>query len=309
MRPIKFLIYAPPFQTDDGGAIVLHRLCALLNDLGYEAYLARLFVGSPIYPQNFLRPLVSLVKYFLLSHFTKLQTNPEWSTPVLSSPSHPLGRDWIVVYPEIVFGNPLQAECVVRWFLHRPGFHMGQFFFGCGEYHVDFNAFAKDFSYPGSRMAKAALNVLAFPFEYYNLDGALPPKLRNGTAYCIRKGKGKPFLHDVSNSVLIDGKSHAEVAAIFKRVNRFISYDPHTAYSWFAVLCGAESVVVPDSGVPKHGWYPDPADRYGVAYGFDDLDWAKQTAPEVLARLKAKEAQSIESVKRFAEDALQFFDK
>jgi hypothetical protein len=308
MRPNKFLIYAPPFRPDDGGAIVLHRLCALLNELGHEAYLTRLFIGGVMYPQNFLRPLGSLIKYLLFTRFTKFQTHSNWFTPVLSFPPRSLGRDWVVVYPEIVFGNPLQAECVVRWFLHRPGFHMGKFFFGSGEYHIDFNAFAKDFSYPGSKMAHASLNVLALPFEYYNLEGALPFEQRRGTAYCLRKGIGKQPVHDVCDSVLIDGKSHTEVADIFKRVKRFISYDPYTAYSSFAVLCGAESVVVPDSGLTKEGWYSDPADRFGVAYGFDDLDWARDTAPEVLARLKAKETRSIESVKNFVEDALLFFE-
>lgn len=309
MRSGKFLIYAPPFREDDGGGIVLHRLCALLNELGHEAYLSRLFIGEAFYPNNFLRPLKSLIKFLLLERFTKLRTHPKWPTPVLSLPPSPLGRDWVVVYPEIVFGNPLQAECVVRWFLHRPGFHTGNLFFGAGEYHVDFNSFSRDFSYPGSRMASSPLNVLSIPFDCYNLDGALPLEQRKGTAYCIRKGKGRELVHDTNDSVLIDGKPHAEVAKILKRVKTFISYDPYTAYSSFAVLCGAESVVIPEPGITKTEWFPDPADRYGVAYGVDDLDWARQTASEVLVRMKTKEALSKENVKKFAEDALAFFDK
>ncbi|AXS80363.1 hypothetical protein HYN24_10225 [Dechloromonas sp. HYN0024] len=107
---------------------------------------------------------------------------------------------------------------------------------------------------------------------------------------------------------MIDGKSHAEVAAIFKRVKTFISYDTYTAYSSFAVLCGAASVVIPDHGVDKYAWYPDPADRYGVAYGFEDIEWALETAPRVLDRMLVKEADSLKNVSLFAEDVLQYFE-
>ena len=38
--------------------------------------------------------------------------------------------DLIVIYPEIVFGNPLGAKNVVRWFLHNPGFFSGKIYYG-----------------------------------------------------------------------------------------------------------------------------------------------------------------------------------
>lgn len=309
MKTKKFLIFAPSYRPDDGGGVVLHRLCALLNELGHEAYLTRLFNGAPVYGNDFIVPLFTLAKHSLLRGLTPFRIHPKWSTPVLSHPPCPLGAEWIVVYPEVVFGNPLQAKFVVRWFLHRPAFHTGRIFFGLGEYHVDFNEFASDFHFPGCRKASFPLNVLSFPFEYYNLEDTSSPEQRKGAAYCLRKGKGKPLVHDMRDSILIDGKQHAEVAAIFKRVKTFVSYDPHTAYSSFAVLCGAESVVIPDSGVSKEEWYSDPADRYGVAYGCDDLDWARQTASRVFSRMKEKEAQSLESVRRFAEDVLRYFSR
>lgn len=308
MNDRKFLIFAPAYRSDNGGGIVLHRLCSLLNELGYEAYLTRFFNGAPVYSNDFVVPLSRIVARSIWNLISPFKVNPEWHTPIIKFPKLPLGPKWIVVYPEIVFGNPLKAQCVVRWLLHRPGFHTGHMYYGSGEYHVDFNTFAENFCFPDCKMASRSLNVLAFPFEHYNMEKALPSDKRAGTAYCLRKGKGKPLVHDLRNSVLIDGKSHAEVAAILKRVKTFISYDVYTAYSSFAVLCGAESVVIPDSGVDKHAWFPDPADRYGVAYGFDDMHWALETAPLVIGRMKAKEAISMENVAHFAKDVLQYFD-
>jgi hypothetical protein len=304
----KFLIFAPAFREDDGGGVVLHRLCALLNELGHEAYVTRLFDGEPVYPNNFIKPLFTLLRRGVWRRFSKYKTNPAWSTPVLKSPGMPMGDDWVVIYPEIIFGNPLQAKNVVRWFLFRPGFHTGRIFYGQDEYHVDFNDFVGDFYFPGTYKSKSILNVLSFPFEHYNLEGALSCHSREGSAYCLRKGKDKPIQHELRDSILIDGKSHAEVAAIFKRVKRFISYDAYTAYSSFAVLCGAESVVVPDVGVDKEYWYPDVADRYGVAYGFDDSEWAHSTSDRVLLRMKEKESRSKENVRLFAEHVMGYFD-
>lgn len=309
MRDRKFLIFAPSYRSDNGGGIVLHRLCSLLNELGYKAYLTRFFNGAPVYSNDFVVPLSKIMARAIWNLITPFKVHPGWCTPIIQSPKLPLGPEWIVIYPELVFGNPLKARCVVRWLLHRPGFHTGHTYYGPGEYHVDFNSFAEEFYFPGCKKASRPLNVLALPFDHYNLQNALPSNQRVGTAYCLRKGKGKPLVHDLRNSVLIDGRSHAEVAAIFKRVKTFISYDTYTAYLSFAVLCGAESVVVPDAGVDKNSWFPDPVDRYGMAYGFDDMEWALETAPRVFDRLKEKEATSLESVSHFAEDVLQYFEK
>src|SRR5574343_1168357 len=110
----KFLIFAPAYCEDDGGGIVLHGLCALLKELGYEAYLTRLFDGEPVYPNCLFRPLFKLFKRAVWRFCTKFKTNPAWNTPVIKYPRIPIADDWIVIYTEIIFGNPLKAKNVVR---------------------------------------------------------------------------------------------------------------------------------------------------------------------------------------------------
>lgn len=99
---------------------------------------------------------------------------------------------------------------------------------------------------------------------------------RKGTAYCIRKGKGREIIHDLKNSICIDGLTHSETAAIFKKIETFISYDVATFYSQYAVMCGADSVVIPHKRLTKDEWRSMPG-KSGVAYGFNDLGWAKET--------------------------------
>jgi hypothetical protein len=142
-------------------------------------------------------------------------------------------------------------------------------------------------------------------FDIYNTNGASDQ--RSGSAYCVRKGNGKQLQHDLNNSILIDGKSHAEVADIFKRVKTFYSYDTTTTYSHFAVLCGCDSVVIPDPGVSEIEWREDPKDRYGIAYGLDNIESARMTAHLVKPMLMEYQKNSVKSVLSFIIEVNDFF--
>ncbi|WP_322031651.1 glycosyltransferase family 4 protein [Paraburkholderia sp. J76] len=96
-----YYIYAPAYRETSAGIVVLHTLCHELNSRGQEAYI----VGTPV-------------------------VNPALRTPVLTAEhanSHrQRGLVPIVVYPEIVSGNPLGAQVCVRYILNTIGRHTGQ---------------------------------------------------------------------------------------------------------------------------------------------------------------------------------------
>jgi len=103
--------------------------------------------------------------------------------------------------------------------------------------------------------------------------------------------------------------NHTEISQIFKRVKTFISYDTHTYYGYFAALCGADAIVIPDEGVTKELWEPDPVNRYGVAYGFEDLESARATAPLLKDFIVSKENQAMDLVRLFVSETHAFFTK
>jgi hypothetical protein len=236
-----------------------------------------------------------------------LQTNPSFNTPCLDIRSaHEIaGNDeYVVIYPEVVMGNPLKAKNVVRWLLHTPGFHTNQTNYGPNELYFRFSVETPYFSHPGSTTSDQFLTVVHFPTEIYNMNGASQD--RQGTAYCIRKGAGKEIVHDLSDSICIDGKSHKEIAEILKRVKTFYCYDTRTAYYYFASLCGCETIVIPDDGISKEEWLPLPISRVGIRYGIDSpKNFSQNTPNDVLAFLKAEEISSIARIKT----ALQEIDK
>jgi len=299
----KFLIFTPSYNENSGGAVVLHKLCHVLNELGYESYVKPYSYSYEVKKNNWMRFIWRLLKWSLLTSIRDFKTNPVFSTPVFKG--NTVGDDWIVIYPEVVFGNPLDAKNVVRWLLHQPGFHEGHYFYGKNELYFKFNSGIDDFHFHGSVTSSNELKVIHYPLEHYNLDGVA--QKRAGTAYCLRKGRNKKILHDTTDSILIDGKSHAEVARIFKKVKRFISYDTYTAYSIFAVLCGCQSVVIPDDGVSIDEWYPNETDRYGIAYGFQNIEEASKTACLVREHVRREEGKVKANVAGFAEEAIRYF--
>lgn len=299
----KFILFAPGYDENIGGVIVLHKLCDLLNKLGYESYLYPCFRNLEISRKNLYLPMARLAKEFILGLFP-YATNKGFNTPLYNGF---VSDEFVVVYPENVFGNPLNAKNVVRWLLHRPGYNTGSVYYGQGELYFDFNDFAKDFKYAGSVKSKLPLTITHFPLEIYNLEGALPRGQRVGVAYCIRKGRDKLIQYPKGEGVVIDGKSHGEVSKIFKKVKTFISYDAYTAYSAFAAICGADSVVIPEPGVDKYEWHPEDEARYGVAYGLDDISDARATAELLRDRFLNKEADNLYLASCFAKEASSFF--
>lgn len=302
----KYIIFAPSYVENSGGIVVLHKLCSILNNLGYESYLYPYFGTYTVNKKNSLYSILRYLKERIFLILNNYKTNPAFNTPIYKLDLKDFNDEYIIVYAEIVFGNPLNAKNIVRWFLHQPGYHNGNIYYGKNELYFKFNSAIKDFDFPESTTSKVELKVIHYPLEHYNTNGI--SSSRNGTAYCLRKGRDKKIQHDLNNSILIDGKSHKEVSEIFKSVDTFISYDTYTAYSIFAVLCGCNSIVIPDDGVSKEEWYPNEMDRYGLAYGFDEIESAKLTAPLVKEHVEKEEENSVANVKNFINEVESYFE-
>jgi len=232
--------------------------------------------------------------------------NKDFNTPVIfPNPDNHFGEDWVVIYPEVTFGNPLRAKNVVRWLLHNPGFHTGKIYYGTNELHVAYSSAISKFQFPGSKTSSLTLEVIDIPFKFY-----YPPETyqsRSGIAYSIRKGKVVDAPFSIDDAILIDGKSHFEIGEIFRSVEMFISYDPLTLYSSLAVLCGCNSVVIPSKGIHEEDWQPDARRRYGIAYGFENIGRSKSTAHLALEGLHAIEKDSTRLVVEFVTEVHKYF--
>ena len=301
---MKFIIISPEYQDQCGGAIVLHKLCHILNKIGMPAYL---HPTRQEYSHNIAGQLRKKTKEIKLI-FKKYKTNPNFNTPLIRYISKKDLESCIVIYPESTDGNPLGAKYVVRWFLHQPGFHTGKINYYPNELYFKFNSCIHEFNFPGSYLSKNELKVIHYPIDIYNTNDM--SEVRNiPSCHLIRKGKDKKKVHS-DESICIDNMSHREIASIFKKAKEFICYDDYTAYSIFAVLCGCESIVVPSDNVSIEDWYPNTEDRYGISYGFSEEQkaWAEQTKHKVLEHILGEHKKSENNVKVCAEEMRLFFN-
>ncbi len=296
----KFVVFADSFNENNGGVIALHRLCDLLNREGQSARLwpSRLPLHDP---QHGWASAWRFFRYYRRAWRRPYKTCERFDTPRATPDDL---ADAVVVYPEIISGNPLRAEHVVRWLLHKPGFHKGHCEYGPNDRYFYYQ---KAFDDPVlNRDADNELKVIYLRDDVYRQTNAGP---RSGACYILRKGKGRPMVHDLTDSVCVDKLSHEQMAAVFNRVETCISYDTYTMYSLFAALCGCVSVVVPEPGVSAEQWYPEPRDRLGLAYGFDDVEHARRTQPLLLPHLKTQETSANGSVRAFISKCAVYFPR
>jgi len=94
-------------------------------------------------------------------------------------------------------------NAVVRWLLHDPGYHSGKIYYDRGEYHIRYNHMVKPFHFPDCHLSERMLEVVEPHLDLFNTQDA--PPVRTGSAYCIRKGQGKPLVHQLEGSTLVDG--------------------------------------------------------------------------------------------------------
>lgn len=306
----KYVIFSPAFDQNSGGIVCLHKLCHHINNLGHEAYLLSYFntylINHLIAPNILFRLIFNYLKYYL----TPYKLHKDWKCKKISLNQFKEidPDDVIVVYPEITLGNPLNAKHIVRWLLHNPGYHSKKIFYGPNELYFRFNSAIKYFTYLNSKCSSDFLKIVSYPIDMY-INKSKNIKKTDKIAYCIRKGKNKKIIHDLTNSILIDDLSHDEVANVFAQCSIFISYDTYTAYSLFAAISGCISVVIPDDNISIEEWYPDPSDRLGIAYGMSEeqINHSINTREYVLERLKEEEALSELDSKRFIIQTQNYF--
>lgn len=299
---MKFVIVCDQYNRNVGGNVVLHKLGYLLMKAGCEVYFHPHVTSKIVGPSNIWRGIFLSCYWFFLSkvNFFTYKRVGLLEKPPLLIRLNDIDSSTVVIYPEVVIGNPLGAKNVVRYFLHQPGYFSGSFSYGVGDLIFKYDDAIFDFVAYGVKVSSVLAKITHYPIDVYNMEDAAVE--REGVAYCVRKGVGKSFIHPVEGAVNIDGLSHEEIAAILKKAKYFYSYDLYTAYSKFAVLCGCISIVVPDDGVAVEDWYPNIESRYGLSYGLDNVEWAQNTAPLMLEKILKDEKDMLSLVIKMTEE-------
>ncbi|MCX5541452.1 hypothetical protein M3A49_18435 [Paraburkholderia sp. CNPSo 3076] len=220
-----YYIHAPGYRETSSGIVVLHTLCHELNIRGHEAYI----VGTPV-------------------------VNPAFQTPVLTAEilnSHrQRGLVPVVVYPEIVSGNPLGAQVCVRYILNNIGRLTGK---QLNEGKDDLIFYYSE-NFIGDK-GKDEIDYLFLPVVDPNLFKPDPAKVRDKTfvfqyRYPLEKIDFSRFPAGTELLSMSTPVSLAELAAKLQTGKALYTYEP-SAVCTEAMMCGCPVIYMSEGGLPE----------------------------------------------------------
>ena len=229
----KFILVSGPYETKRNGIVVLHRLLETLVGLGYEVHVLFMHVpgsqGKLIHTNNpaFYNPV-----------FVKTMKVPQ----ATSSELRDIIQTGVVIYPEIIVGNPLGARNVCRYLLNKEGALQGK----------SMQASESDFVFSFSRLFVKPDQEKFVLFCPPDLDWAkdmtfIDTERRSFDSFYIGKGARyhsaiEPPKHFVE--LTRDWpKTQADFRAVLSATRIFMSYDILSASNMDALLAGALPVV------------------------------------------------------------------
>ena len=241
------VIYTMPLDIECGGITVMHNLAKLINDLNHPRYYAKLFIYNNLKYKN-----------FFCNDFARLDE---------------INDNTIVIYPEIITGNPLGAKHVIRWILLNLGIEMPL------NHYTKWNK--DDIVYVWDKETNNInLKQLASPWLNPIFWKKNNSRLRNKTCFLVKKArlyknfKKIKFFHE-KNSIDINNKSLKDIVNIFNQCKFFYCYDLNTAFVHYAILCGCIPIIYPYKDYSKESWLSGTmSNKNGILYT-KGIAWGK----------------------------------
>lgn len=304
----KFVIVTP--RQGAGGPIVLHALCQSLASLGYDA---RVFIPYwPLVTEKRRRPFFK-IRYFLgllweegkvcvkrLLGKKPLTFFHRSYSVSLYCPVKGCQRKWlpiidddtIVVYPEVVWGNPLSAKHVVRWLLYYYQFAKEPEAYGSRDVFI---AYREQFDCPKLNLDSNLVQIKFFDSKLYK---QINFGERKGCCYIIRKGRNRRDLPLSFDGPVIDAWTEEEKVSAFNKYKICYFYDTQTFYASIAAVCGCIPVVVMEKGCSLENYRKGVDSLAGVAFGEEDIPRALATRDELLKQMNF-DRKNEEAVRKF----------
>lgn len=237
----EYIIWAPPYTHTSAGISVLHYLCHRLNTAGYTAYITG-------------------------------QRNPLWNEQGITKADldKKVTEGAIVVYPEIVSGNPYNAQRVVRWVLNTPGKLGGDKVYPPSEAVFVFEKIYLP-SIPDNRIFTFTPEIEKnFIDKGYERQGAL-----------LWRGKGKDLKASIVPEPFTEitygnPPTRDELAEWFNRAKILYCFDNVTKIIREARLCGCPVRLYPRGEFTKEELIKLES-PYGISWNDNDLVEAQQT--------------------------------
>ena len=255
----KIIIYTPGFEYNTGGIVCLHYLGQFLSKYGYDVFMCA--------EANVLNPLLN-----------KFYNGKQ------------VDEDTIVIYPEIYEGNILNANRIIRWILGPIRVEKMEIVKTWNKndlvYYFNEEPRMKN-NLEKKRVVYKMLSILFLNPLTKNTNGGV----REDYCFTLRKThyyKSITHIHPTDAFEITHYHDQIKCIDIFNNYKYFVCYDPLCFLMIISAVCGCIPIVYPIESVSKNEWLQTLAvseyckehnvdNLYGIAYGLEDLEWAKST--------------------------------
>lgn len=284
-----------------GGTLVLSCLCKTLRELGYDA---KLYMCTDIpfseadvqsfKRQNFKRVIKYKIKHVLIKYFSfipyikKLQNSIDDVSSVdmdgLSfhkNPSIDINNS-IVIYPEVTYGNPLNAKFVVRWLMYFYPYSKSSDAYSTNDLFIAYREYFNDIDLNPNKSIITLNYFDSKLYRQYNFGQ------RKDKCYILRKGrKRKDLPKHFDGPIFDDNMSQHELVKMFNEYRYCYSYDTQTFYTAIAAVCGCIPIVVMEPGKCESDYLGPGEKHLGRAYGdsVEQIEYAKKTRDDLIKKL------------------------
>lgn len=253
-RPSPYYIIAPDYRRNSAGVRVLHMLCDALIRSGHEAYVSAGVVDPRLMTPRLTGDVMALHKS--------------------------QGVEPVVVYPEVMDGNPVGGNVIVRYLLNHPGLLR------------EVSPFGRDdilFSYTRALLQPGMSEDRVLYMPAVDLSIFRPPTdpaTRIAGKACYYQGRHGQALVDpallAADSIEITQQSPGsweDLAALFQSCEFFYCTEP-SGLAAEAVLCGCVAIILPNRYATQPLSHHEN-NSYGCAWGNTpaNIERARETLP------------------------------
>jgi hypothetical protein len=224
---MKIIIASRPFNHQSNGIVVLQKLYKELNELGFDCRII-FFEGDGFsckwYFSNALDLYISEGQKFVLEKEDESSVNKFLSDTK---------KNGLIIYPEIIYGNPLNGKNIIRYLLNKEG----------ALKKWGMNAGATDYMLVFSKIYRHNFNgKLFYPNDLDWLDKEIIPSDKNIEITYIGKGIKYGINSKISETIEITRSWPIDKSTyhnLLKKCKYFYSFDTLSATNADAMLAGA----------------------------------------------------------------------
>ena len=281
MENKTIIIYAPSFIKNCIAILILYYLGYLID---------KNFENINVYIYDFTN---KLIKNNILNKYINKKRIP---------------NENIVIYPEIISGNPLKSKKCVRYILCELGKHSkSDIYKSWGRQDLVFH----HSSFNGKKNNKVNLFSIIYRNPIFKDLG----EKRENNCFTIRKAnkfyKKIEYIHP-KNSIEIINQSHEELLKIFNKCKYFYCYDPYTGLSNIALLCGCIPIIPKLANISEEEYlkskssfqYENIKKIPGYSYGIENLEYAEKTIKEGKELILNQDKRNCENLLNFIKNIL-----